>query len=46
MFERIGDKFGIEDVHLHRFRKTMATDLLNKGMAIQDVSKLMGHSNI
>ena len=39
-------KTGINNIHPHRFRRTLATDLLNKGMPIQDVSKLLGHANV
>lgn len=37
---------GVKNIHPHRFRRTLATDLLNKGMPIQDVAKLLGHSKI
>lgn len=43
---KIEDKTGVENIHPHRFRRTLATDLLNNGMAIQDVSKLLGHANV
>ena len=33
-------------VHPHRFRRTLATDLSRKGMPIQEIQKLLGHSNI
>lgn len=42
----ISKKTGVENIHPHRFRRTLATDLLNKGMAIQDVSKVLGHANV
>ena len=42
----IEEKTGIENIHPHRFRRTLATDLLNRGMPIQDVSKLLGHTNV
>lgn len=42
----ISKKIGVENIHPHRFRRTLATDLLNKGMAIQDVSKVLGHANV
>lgn len=42
----IENKTGIKNIHPHRFRRTLATDLLNKGMPIQDVAKLLGHSNV
>lgn len=37
---------GVKNIHPHRFRRTLATDLLNKGMPIQDVAKLLGHSRV
>ena len=42
----ISKKTEVENIHPHRFRRTLATDLLNKGMAIQDVSKVLGHANV
>ena len=30
----------------HRFRRTCATILLNKGMPIQEVSKVLGHAKL
>lgn len=33
-------------VYPHRFRRTLATDLAKKGMPIQEIQKLLGHSNI
>lgn len=41
----ISDRSGIH-VHPHRFRRTLATDLARKGMEIQEIQKLLGHSNI
>lgn len=43
---RIGERSNVEDVHPHRFRRTMATTLATRGMAIQDIQKLLGHSDI
>ena len=43
---RIGKTAGVTNVHPHRFRRTFATGLINRGMAIQDVRRLLGHSNI
>lgn len=42
----IGKRAGVEDVHPHRFRRTLATNLAKKGMDIQDIQKILGHSNI
>jgi site-specific recombinase XerD len=33
-------------IHPHRFRRTLATDLSRKGMAIQEIQKLLGHTSI
>lgn len=37
---------GVDNVHPHRFRRTFATGLSNRGMEIQEIAKLLGHSNI
>ena len=46
MLHCLGDKLGIEKVHPHRFRRTLATNLLRKGMSIEDVSKILGHEKL
>ena len=33
-------------VHPHRFRRTLATELARRGMPIQEIQKLLGHSKI
>ena len=33
-------------VHPHRFRRTLASDLARKGMPIQEIQKLLGHTSI
>lgn len=43
---KLGKISYIEKVHPHRFRRTMATRALNKGMPIQEVQILLGHSKI
>lgn len=43
LIKRIGIAAGVENVHPHRFRRTAATDLLRRGMPIEQVSKLLGH---
>lgn len=42
----IGQRSGVSDVHPHRFRRTFATTLAARGMQLQEIQKLMGHSNI
>jgi integrase/recombinase XerD len=37
---------GVADGHSHRFRDTFACDLLSRGVSIELVSKMLGHSSI
>lgn len=37
---------GVQDVYPHRFRRTLATYLINHGMPIQEVASLLGHERI
>lgn len=44
--KELGDICGIEQtLTTHLFRKTFATKMLNKGVSISNVSKMLGHSN-
>lgn len=44
--KELGNIAGVEDVHPHRFRRTFATNLLDKGVPIEQVKVLLGHSRI
>ena len=46
ILRNIGIKAGVSKVHPHRFRRTIATDLINKGMPVQEVQQLLGHNNL
>lgn len=46
MLRGIGKRASVTDVHPHRFRRTFATDLLNRGMKAEQVMVLMGHSKL
>lgn len=46
MLKRLGVRAKVNNVHPHRYRRTMATDLINRGCNIQDVQKLLGHASI
>ena len=46
MIREIGVKTEIENVHPHRFRRTMATRAIDKGMPIEQVQVLLGHTKI
>lgn len=41
-----GKNLGIDKVHPHKFRRTMATRAIDKGMPIEQVQSLLGHSQI
>lgn len=43
---RIGRRAGVPHTHPHRFRRTVATNWVRKGMAIEKVSELMGHNSL
>ena len=42
----LGRRLGITKVHPHKFRRTLATKAIDKGMPIEQVQKLLGHSKI
>lgn len=42
----LGRKLNIEKVHPHKFRRSMATKAIDKGMPIEQVQKLLGHQQI
>ena len=42
----LGRKLDIEKIHPHKFRRTMATRAIDKGMPIEQVQKILGHSLI
>ena len=46
ILKQIEKKASVSNVHPHRFRRTFATSLARRGMDIQTISKLMGHSNL
>ena len=46
MLSKIGRDTGIEKVHPHRFRTTLATNLIKKGMPVEEVKVLLGHEKI
>ena len=43
---RLGKKLNIPKVHPHKFRRTLATRAIDKGMPIEQVQQLLGHSKI
>ena len=46
LIRNLGKEANINKVHLHKFRRTMATMAIDKGMPIEQVQKLLGHIKI
>lgn len=46
MLGQLEERSGVENVHPHRFRRTLATNLISHGMAIQEVAAILGHDKI
>lgn len=44
--KKLGEALNIDKVHPHKFRRTMATTAIDKGMPIEQVQKLLGHEKI
>ena len=42
----LGRKLNLPRIHPHKFRRTMATRAINKGMPVEQVQKILGHSQI
>ena len=42
----LGRSINLSRVHPHKFRRTMATRAIDKGMPIEQVQKILGHSQI
>ncbi len=43
---KLGRKLEISRVHPHKFRRTLATKAIDKGMPVEQVQRLLGHSKI
>ena len=42
----LGRQLGLDRVHPHKFRRTLATRAIDKGMPIEQVQRLLGHAKI
>lgn len=42
----LGKSVGLPKIHPHKFRRSMATRAIDKGMPIEQVQKILGHSQI
>ena len=46
MLCKVSAASNVENIHPHRFRRTLITRLLNRGMPIQEVAIIVGHEKI
>lgn len=46
MLRQLGKRLNITKVHPHKFRRTLATKAIDKGMPIEQVQQLLGHQKI
>jgi integrase/recombinase XerD len=42
----VGKRAGVSKVHPHRFRRTMATNAMKRGMPVQYIQVILGHSKL
>lgn len=45
MVRELGNKVGVK-AHPHKFRRTFATNLINKGVPVEHVKEMLGHTNL
>lgn len=43
---QLGKQLGLQKVHPHKFRRTLATMAIDKGMPIEQLQRLLGHKKI
>ena len=46
MLRNLADAAGVENAFPHRFRRTLATNLIDHGMEIQNVAQILGHERL
>ena len=46
IIRRIGKRAGVDKAYPHRFRRTAATNALNRGMPVQEVAEFLGHAKL
>ena len=45
MIRLLGQRVGVK-AHPHKFRRTFATNLINKGVPVEHVKEMLGHTNL
>lgn len=46
MLKTLEKRSGVANVHPHRFRRTLASDLIKRGMSVPEVASILGHEKI
>ena len=46
MMEKLAKAANVDHVHPHKFRRTLATNLIRHGMPIQEVASILGHDKL
>ena len=46
MLTRLAERANVDHVHPHKFRRTLATNLIRHGMPIQEVAAILGHDKL
>ena len=46
MLKELENKSGVQNVHPHKFRRTLATNLIKHGMPIESVAAILGHEKL
>ena len=46
VLRKLGTIANVNNVHPHRYRRTLATNMLDRGMNIQDVAAILGHADL
>ena len=46
LLKRLENVSGVEHVHPHKFRRTLATNMAKRGMPIQTIASILGHEKI
>jgi len=46
MLKVLAKKAGLTNVHPHKFRRTLATNLIRHGMQLQEVANILGHDKL
>lgn len=46
ILKSLSDKCGVNNIHPHRFRRTLATTLAERGMPLNEIMIILGHANL